>query len=156
VSGATEVAKGSASAVLTREGLAPIVDLVKNRRAIYQRVVTWIVNEISRSATAATPLLPNDSRLLGLQVAVPSYPDTWRGTSRSWPGDNVAAIAKRGWRPAASPSHLASKLSASRVDCTSHRHEARAGPLLEGLLLEHLQRVRPHFSDLLNPPQPHG
>jgi len=58
VSGATEVAKGSASAVLTREGLAPIVDLVKNRGAIYQRVVTWIVNEISRSATAATPLLP--------------------------------------------------------------------------------------------------
>ncbi len=49
VSGATDVAKGSASVVLTTEGLGGIVDLVKSGRAIYQRVLTWIVNKISRT-----------------------------------------------------------------------------------------------------------
>ena len=49
VSGSTDVAKGASSVVLTREGLACIVDLVKNGRAIYQRVLTWIVNKISRT-----------------------------------------------------------------------------------------------------------
>jgi magnesium-transporting ATPase (P-type) len=49
VSSATDVAKGAASVVLTTEGLAGIVDLVKNGRAIYQRVLTWIVNKVSRT-----------------------------------------------------------------------------------------------------------
>jgi plasma-membrane proton-efflux P-type ATPase len=49
VSGATDVAKGAASAVLTTEGLTGIVDLVRNGRAIYQRVLTWIVNKVSRT-----------------------------------------------------------------------------------------------------------
>jgi plasma-membrane proton-efflux P-type ATPase len=53
VSGATDVAKGAASAVLTTEGLANIVDLVKNGRAIYQRVLTWIVNKVSRTVLKA-------------------------------------------------------------------------------------------------------
>jgi H+-transporting ATPase len=49
VSGATDVAKGAASVVLTTEGLGGIVDLVKNGRAIYQRVLTWIINKVSRT-----------------------------------------------------------------------------------------------------------
>jgi len=49
VTGATDVAKGAASVVLTTEGLRGIVDLVKNGRAIYQRVLTWIVNKVSRT-----------------------------------------------------------------------------------------------------------
>lgn len=49
VSSATDVAKGAASVVLTTEGLKGIVDLVKSGRAIYQRVLTWIVNKISRT-----------------------------------------------------------------------------------------------------------
>ncbi len=49
VSGATDVAKGAASVVLTREGLTCIVDLVKNGRAIYQRVLTWVINKVSRT-----------------------------------------------------------------------------------------------------------
>ncbi|MGE5336965.1 MAG: HAD-IC family P-type ATPase [Gemmatimonadota bacterium] len=49
VSGATDVAKAAASVVLTREGLASIVELVKGGRAIYQRVLTWIVNKVSRT-----------------------------------------------------------------------------------------------------------
>lgn len=53
VSGATDVAKGAASVVLTTEGLASIVDLVKEGRAIYQRVLTWIVNKVSRTILKA-------------------------------------------------------------------------------------------------------
>lgn len=53
VSGATDVAKGAASVVLTTEGLSGIVDLVTNGRAIYQRVLTWIVNKISRTILKA-------------------------------------------------------------------------------------------------------
>jgi magnesium-transporting ATPase (P-type) len=49
VSGASDVAKGAASVVLTSEGLANIIDLVKNGRAIYQRVLTWIINKVSRT-----------------------------------------------------------------------------------------------------------
>jgi len=53
VSGATDVAKGAASAVLTTGGLVNIVDLVKHGRATYQRVLTWIVNKISRTILKA-------------------------------------------------------------------------------------------------------
>ncbi len=49
VAAATDVAKGAASVVLTTDGLANIVDLVSNGRAIYQRVLTWIVNKVSRT-----------------------------------------------------------------------------------------------------------
>ena len=49
VESATDVAKGAASVVLTTEGLGAIVELVKNGRAIYQRVLTWIINKISRT-----------------------------------------------------------------------------------------------------------
>jgi H+-transporting ATPase len=50
VGGATDVAKGAASVVLTTEGLVGIIDLVKNGRSIYQRVVTWIVNKVSKTS----------------------------------------------------------------------------------------------------------
>ena len=53
VSGATDVAKGAASAVLTTDGLANIVDLVKSGRATYQRMLTWIVNKVSRTILKA-------------------------------------------------------------------------------------------------------
>ncbi len=53
VSGATDVAKSAASVVLTTEGLAGIIDLVKTGRAIYQRVLTWIVNKLSRTILKA-------------------------------------------------------------------------------------------------------
>jgi len=53
VSGATDVAKGAASVVLTTEGLEGIIELVKNGRAIYQRVLIWIVNKVSRTILKA-------------------------------------------------------------------------------------------------------
>jgi plasma-membrane proton-efflux P-type ATPase len=49
VSTATDVAKGAASAVLTQAGLTNIVPLVEQGRTIYQRVLTWIINKISRT-----------------------------------------------------------------------------------------------------------
>ena len=49
VSNATDVAKGSASVVLTQEGLSNIVDLVQTGRMIYQRILTWIFNKVVKT-----------------------------------------------------------------------------------------------------------
>jgi plasma-membrane proton-efflux P-type ATPase len=53
VSSATDVAKGAASVVLTDAGLTNIVALVEQGRAIYQRILTWIINKISRTILKA-------------------------------------------------------------------------------------------------------
>ena len=53
VSGATDVAKSAASVVLTTEGLEGIISLVRNGRAIYQRIVTWIINKVSSALLKA-------------------------------------------------------------------------------------------------------
>ena len=53
VSTATDVAKGAASVVLTDPGLTNIVALVEQGRTIYQRILTWIVNKISRTILKA-------------------------------------------------------------------------------------------------------
>ena len=53
VSTATDVAKGAASVVLTEPGLANIVTLVGQGRTIYQRILTWIINKISRTILKA-------------------------------------------------------------------------------------------------------
>lgn len=49
VSSATDVAKGAASVVLTDPGLTNIVALVEQGRTIYQRILTWVINKISRT-----------------------------------------------------------------------------------------------------------
>jgi len=53
VSTATDVAKGAASVVLTEPGLTNIVALVEQGRTIYQRILTWIVNKVSRTILKA-------------------------------------------------------------------------------------------------------
>ena len=53
VSTATDVAKGAASVVLTEPGLTNIVTLVEQGRTIYQRILTWIINKISRTIMKA-------------------------------------------------------------------------------------------------------
>ena len=53
VSNATDVAKGAASVVLTEAGLANIVALVEQGRTIYQRILTWIINKVSRTILKA-------------------------------------------------------------------------------------------------------
>jgi magnesium-transporting ATPase (P-type) len=47
------VAKGAASVVLTEAGLTNIVALVEQGRTIYQRILTWIINKISRTILKA-------------------------------------------------------------------------------------------------------
>jgi plasma-membrane proton-efflux P-type ATPase len=49
VSTATDVAKAAASVVLTEPGLTNIVALVEQGRTIYQRILTYIINKISRT-----------------------------------------------------------------------------------------------------------
>jgi H+-transporting ATPase len=53
VNTATDVAKGAASVVLTEPGLTNIVTLVEQGRTIYQRILTWIINKISRTILKA-------------------------------------------------------------------------------------------------------
>lgn len=53
VSTATDVAKGAASVVLTEPGLTNILALVRQGRTIYQRILTWIINKISRGILKA-------------------------------------------------------------------------------------------------------
>ena len=53
VSSATDVTKGAASVVLTEPGLTNIVTLVEQGRTIYQRILTWIINKISRTILKA-------------------------------------------------------------------------------------------------------
>lgn len=54
VNTASDVAKGAASVVLTAAGLTNIVALVEQGRTIYQRILTWIINKISRTVLKAT------------------------------------------------------------------------------------------------------
>jgi H+-transporting ATPase len=49
VRAATDVAREAASVVLTTDGLLGMVQLVEEGRAVYQRVLTWIVNKVSRT-----------------------------------------------------------------------------------------------------------
>lgn len=53
VSSATDVAKGAVSVVLTEPELTNIIALVEQGRTIYQRILTWIVNNISRTILKA-------------------------------------------------------------------------------------------------------
>ena len=49
VASAVDVAKSAASVVLTTEGLSGIVSLVREGRIVHQRVLTWIINKVSRT-----------------------------------------------------------------------------------------------------------
>ena len=53
VSSATDVAKGAASVVLTKEGLTGIVSLVKISRMVHRRIDIWVINKISRTLLKA-------------------------------------------------------------------------------------------------------
>jgi len=46
VSNSTDVAKSSASVVLTESGLGVIIDTITISRQIYQRMLTWVINKI--------------------------------------------------------------------------------------------------------------
>ena len=48
VSSATDVAKASASMVLTEPGIGVIVEAIKTSRHIYQRMLTWVINKVTK------------------------------------------------------------------------------------------------------------
>jgi H+-transporting ATPase len=48
VSSSTDVAKASASAVLTESGVRVIIDAIKTSRHIYQRMLTWVINKVTK------------------------------------------------------------------------------------------------------------
>jgi len=48
VSSATDVAKASASVVITEPGIRIIVETIKTSRQIYQRMLTWIINKVTK------------------------------------------------------------------------------------------------------------
>ena len=102
VKSATDVAKGAASVVLTDPGLIDIIALVEQGRSIYQRILTWIINKISRTILKAgfvaaaylitgkfvtsafamlLMVLLNDSAKISLatdQVRPSRNPETWK------------------------------------------------------------------------------
>lgn len=49
VRSATDVAKSAASVALTEDGLTPIITLVQQGRCTHQRILTWLINKISRT-----------------------------------------------------------------------------------------------------------
>jgi H+-transporting ATPase len=48
MSNSTDVAKASASVVLTESGISVIVDAVKISRQTYQRMLTWVINKVTK------------------------------------------------------------------------------------------------------------
>ncbi len=48
MSSATDVAKASASMVLTEPGIGVIVDAITTSRHIYQRMLTWVINKVTK------------------------------------------------------------------------------------------------------------
>jgi H+-transporting ATPase len=48
VSNATDVAKASASIVLTEPGIRVILDAIETSRRIYQRMLTWVINKVAK------------------------------------------------------------------------------------------------------------
>jgi H+-transporting ATPase len=48
VSNSTDVAKASASIVLTQPGTQQIIEAIRTSRQIYQRMLTWVINKVSK------------------------------------------------------------------------------------------------------------
>jgi H+-transporting ATPase len=48
VSTSTDVAKASASTVLTEPGIEVIIEAIKTSRHIYQRMLTWVINKVTK------------------------------------------------------------------------------------------------------------
>ena len=48
VSNSTDVAKASASMVLTKPGVAVIIEALTTSRHIYQRMLTWVINKVTK------------------------------------------------------------------------------------------------------------
>ena len=108
VSSATDVAKGAASVVLTEPGLTNIVTLVEQGRTIYQRILTWIINKISRTilkaafvaiAFVATGKFVVSAFAMLLLVFVTGFRDDRPGHRPCSPIQEAGDMEHRGLRP---------------------------------------------------------
>jgi len=57
VSNATDVAKGSASALLLKDGLSGVPDMVEVGRQVHARVSVWVINKVAKAAMHSTFIL---------------------------------------------------------------------------------------------------
>ncbi len=70
VKGATDVAKASASMVLTEQGIRVIIDALKTSRQIYQRMLTWVINKVTKTIQLVGILTMGFFWLHGLVVSL--------------------------------------------------------------------------------------
>jgi H+-transporting ATPase len=56
VSNSTDVAKGAASVVLEKPGLGVITDAIRISRKTYQRMLTWVINKVTKTIEFITLL----------------------------------------------------------------------------------------------------
>lgn len=72
VSNATDIAKSSASIVLTQPGLKNIVDIIKLGRVIYRRIVVWSINKVVKTFQTVY-FVAISTLLLGIPVLSPTH-----------------------------------------------------------------------------------
>ncbi|MEM1607548.1 MAG: plasma-membrane proton-efflux P-type ATPase [Nitrososphaerota archaeon] len=72
VSGATDVAKSVASAVLTSPGLREIADIIRLGRMIYRKIVVWTINKIVKTFSIVY-FVAISTLLLGLPILTPTH-----------------------------------------------------------------------------------
>ncbi|MEM3848721.1 MAG: plasma-membrane proton-efflux P-type ATPase [Zestosphaera sp.] len=72
VSGATDVAKSVASAVLTSPGLREIVNIIRLGRMTYRKVVVWTVNKIVKTFSIVY-FVAISTLFLGLPILTPTH-----------------------------------------------------------------------------------
>lgn len=53
VHNATDVAKASASSILTVSSLRPVLQLVETGRLVHTRLESWLLNKIAKTMTSA-------------------------------------------------------------------------------------------------------
>ncbi|MEM0017395.1 MAG: plasma-membrane proton-efflux P-type ATPase [Candidatus Korarchaeum sp.] len=72
VSGATDVAKSVASAVLTSPGLREIADIIRLGRMTYRKIVVWTINKIVKTFSIVY-FVAISTLLLGLPILTPTH-----------------------------------------------------------------------------------
>ena len=99
--GATDVARGAASAVLTGDGLAGIVDALTESRRAYQRMLTWVINKVTKvvestALLAAGYVLTGDMMVSLLGMSLLIFANDF--ATMSIATDNVSATSSpNGW-----------------------------------------------------------
>lgn len=109
VSTATDVAKGAASIVLTKEGLVNILSPIKVGRMMFERINTWVLNKIARTILktcfviiaflifgkfimTATALLIMIFMTDFVKISLSTDNVTWSQTPSKWNIDGLAKI----------------------------------------------------------------